>query len=76
MDTDDWTFVISMILIFAILMALVVVGGILYESKACYERANAIGLESQWSFYKGCLINVEDKWIPMENWRYVEGDLK
>jgi hypothetical protein len=39
----------------------------------CYTRTKEIGLSARWSFWAGCQIEVEEgRWIPLENWYYVE----
>ena len=36
----------------------------------CNAQTADIGLPHRWSFWGGCQIQENGKWIPLENWRY------
>ena len=59
-----------------ILMALLLIGGILYianisEHKSCILQSKMMGYEYNYSFYTDCMIKVSGKFIPLDNYRVI-----
>lgn len=42
------------------------------EAISCRQKWADSGFDSQYSFFSGCRIYVEDKWIPDNRYRAVE----
>ena len=57
------------LIIFAIIV-LICVGCYMFEKKACSEKY--MSFEYKFSFYAGCMIYYEAKWIPVERFRILE----
>lgn len=72
----DKAFLQSMILFFAMMFMCVLIL-LLYLPSSCATRTRDIGFAHRWGFQEGCQIEVEtDKWIALENYRYVENEDK
>jgi hypothetical protein len=42
---------------------------------SCNAATQEIGFPHKWGFWSGCMIEVEEgQWIPLENYRYFEGE--
>ena len=75
MDWEDWVWCIVLILVVvAVLVGITV--GITYLTMppTCEAMTENIGLPHQWSFWGGCQVQEDGKWIPLENWRYFGND--
>ena len=35
-----------------------------YMSKNCSELVEQSGLEAKWEYGKGCLVNIDGRWVP------------
>ncbi len=52
--------------------------GVEYEYKLaerrCQEIAQTAEVEWQYSRITGCLVKINDQWIPLDNWRVEDND--
>ncbi len=70
----DWK---ELFAIVAISILVLVVGGALVGlglspllNEGCNQMTADIGMPHRWSFFGGCQVQENDKWIPLDNWRY------
>lgn len=74
-DTDFGEMVkwILLVLCMLIFVAGVFVGLVYFDTPICQEKTENINLDSRWSFWGGCQVEIEPgRWIPLDNWYYVE----
>ena len=45
------------------------------KSTSCSEVGRRMGVSYEYSYFSGCMINVNDHWIPLDSY-YVKEDLK
>jgi len=62
------------IIIVVVMMACIIGGDVLWQSSACTQKAEEIGVNHHWGILEGCMIEIDNTWIPLENWRYFEGE--
>lgn len=64
---------VSILVILAIMILTVVLWGIVspFMYLECQNATKDIGLNSKWNFWAGCLVQENNKWIPLDNWRYL-----
>ncbi len=78
----DWMFdnlpewlVVTIICLFMIVVAAGLSVGVAYLGGPpdCSGRTQNIALESRWTFWGGCQIQISDgRWIPLDNWYWIE----
>lgn len=57
------------------IISFVLLAGMMFllEPNLCDARTADMNIESRWSFWGGCQIEVEEgQWIPLKNYRYAE----
>lgn len=42
------------------------------DRQMCMNKAEAMELEWRWGFWTGCLIRIEDRWIPLDQYEVIE----
>lgn len=70
-EFDFFAGVIVFLAVVAMLAACLGIAGCT-ERYACISKASVQGLEHQWGPFKGCLINVNGRWIDYDKWRVME----
>lgn len=55
---------------FMCILFIIIVYGI--SKPVCIAKTKDIGMKSRWSFFGGCQIYDNNKWIPLLNYRYIE----
>ena len=51
-----------------------VIGSPLYNCKICSDKTKGMGFPHKWGWFSGCMIDVNGSWMPLDNYRYFEGD--
>lgn len=74
MDRKDIRFMLSLTLAFVVICVLIFCGAAYFlDRPSCEAKTAEINMESRWSFFGGCQVEVEpDRWIPLDNWYYTE----
>ncbi len=63
--------VVVLLLIIVALLVCIVGGSIAMDTATCSAKTADIGFNHQWSFWGGCLIEVQPgQWIPLENYYF------
>jgi hypothetical protein len=60
------------ILTFLFMIAATVVFGFAMDERSCTVTWNMSNTPSQYSVMTGCMIKIDDKWIPARNYREFE----
>jgi hypothetical protein len=42
------------------------------SSKSCTDTGEKIGLESDYGLWTGCMVKVQNEWIPLDKWRVID----
>jgi hypothetical protein len=61
---------IIFILMMLVICGLVIGGAYLWESTSCEQQANQMGFSHNYNLVKGCMIKVNQTWVPLDNYRY------
>lgn len=57
--------------VISLILILVLIFGIqAYNTAQCHALAEPSGLESKWTWFRGCQVEYEGKWIPLMNYDY------
>lgn len=68
---EDWKVFTIFILIMALILAVAIGLLGLLDRATCNQSTKDIGLPHQWGWFSGCRILENNKWIPLDNWRYL-----
>lgn len=69
---DDWKYIISTLVVGAILLVGILALGKWIDSVSCNARYQ--DFEHKYEFISGCMVKEKGKWIPDDKFRVVEGD--
>jgi hypothetical protein len=69
-------FILSHIIFISLFVFLIIVLVIQFEKVSCERTANAMSVNYKYSFYTDCLIEINNKWIPLNNYREFNEELK
>lgn len=70
---DYLEIIVVLLTILAIAVGLALGLNVLIGQSSCKAMAADIGYPHLWSFWSGCMIEVNPgQWIPLENYRYFE----
>lgn len=72
MDSEI-TFVLIVVLFFAVVVALIFGGFSWYSREVCAAQTTDIGFNHRWSVMGGCQIEVKPgQWIPLDSYYFKE----
>lgn len=43
------------------------------DRRHCGTVGTAARLPARWTFWAGCFIKVDDQWVPLDRWIYMNG---
>jgi len=61
-------------LIIIVIVCLAIMGPTLFSCVTCNQQTKDIGFSHKWGIWSGCMIEVNGSWMPLDNYRYFEGD--
>jgi len=67
-------FAIVTITLIVIVLAAIIAGCYGCDCKTCNEQTKGMGFPHKWGIFSGCMIEVNGSWMPLDNYRYFEGD--
>ena len=74
LDGEDFILVVQSIFLVIILMLIIGVSMYYYEKLNCESKAEKMDVEVNFSFFEGCMLRIDGKWINSVNYRYIEQD--
>lgn len=51
---------------------LLIASAVYFKKTQCSAKAQKMGFECDWGFVQGCMIKVNEKWMPMNSYRVIE----
>jgi hypothetical protein len=57
----------------AVLIAATIGGSLIADSYTCGRRASMMNLRSEWGPLQGCMVDVGDRYAPIEYVRIIDG---
>jgi hypothetical protein len=73
-DVPEWLIAVAVVLVLLAFMVGATVGlRYAMDRPQCTARTQNIGLDSRWSFWGGCQVQIDTaRWVPLDNWYYIE----
>lgn len=69
---QDNDFIIIPIFVALLIIVSITAGVIKMAEISCERTALVMGVIHSWSFYTGCMVYMDGKWMPLEYWQYRE----
>lgn len=76
MYLEDFLSIVGIILLIIFLISGIVFGIYVLEKSECRQRAEHLETDYEFGLIKGCIWKIDNQWIPAENYRYFEKNLK
>lgn len=62
---------IALGVVFIVASFMIALFGLIYtvDAHSCHVKGNEMNIDSKYTISNGCRINIDGKWIPVENYR-------
>lgn len=71
---EYWSLFAVLVFAFAAILGFAAAGIYFVDRPSCYAAFRDANMPARWSFYGGCQIHVDGRWIPAEAYRVTKAD--
>jgi hypothetical protein len=69
---EDLAIFAAFIVVFVTVLAAIVATAMYFDYRSCANKADLYRLEWTWGPLINCQVKIQNKWIPLDNYRAIE----